>query len=77
MKRNMGNTDRMVRMLIAFLIIILFLTNVIEGTLGIALLFLAGIFILTTLIGFCPLYTIVGINTGRKGNSVDNIRINS
>jgi len=41
----------------------LYFTNVITGTLGIVLLVIAGVFVLTSLISFCPLYTILGINT--------------
>ena len=63
MKKNMGNADRIIRILIAGLIIGLYFTNVISGTLGIILLAFAGIFILTSLVGFCPLYSLVGLNT--------------
>lgn len=63
MKKNMGNTDRFIRVLIAVVIAGLFFTNVISGTLGIILLSLAGIFVLTSLVSFCPLYSIVGLNT--------------
>ena len=66
MKKNMGNIDKIVRVLIAIVIAVLFVTNIISGTLGIILLVLAGVFVLTSLIGFCPLYTLVGINTCPK-----------
>lgn len=66
MKKNMGNIDKIVRVLIAIVIAVLFFTNIISGTLGIILLVLAGVFVLTSLIGFCPLYTLVGINTCPK-----------
>jgi len=66
MKKNMGNIDKIVRVLIAIVIAVLFFTNVISGTLGIVLLVLAGVFVLTSLISFCPLYTLVGINTCPK-----------
>jgi hypothetical protein len=66
MKANMGSTDKMVRIIIAIVIAILFFTNVISGTLGIILLILAGVFVLTSLISFCPLYPIVGMNTKKK-----------
>jgi len=62
----MGSTDKMVRIIIAIVIAILFFTNVISGTLGIILLILAGVFVLTSLISFCPLYPIVGMNTKKK-----------
>jgi len=63
MKANMGSTDRMLRIIVAIVIAILFFTNVISGTLGIILLILAGVFVLTSLISFCPLYPLVGMNT--------------
>ena len=63
MKKNMGTADKVIRILIAALIAVLFFTDVISGTLGIVLLILAGIFVLTSLISFCPLYTIFGWKT--------------
>lgn len=62
----MGSIDKIIRILIAIVIAVLFFTNVISGTLGIVLLVLAGVFVLTSLISFCPLYTLVGINTCPK-----------
>jgi len=66
MKKNMGTIDIVIRIVIAILIAILFFTKVISGALGIVLLVLAGIFILTSLLGFCPLYLPFGINTKEK-----------
>jgi hypothetical protein len=66
MKTNMGSTDKMVRIIVAIIIAILFFTNVISGTPGIILLILAGVFILTSLISFCPLYFPFGISTKKK-----------
>jgi hypothetical protein len=63
MKKNMGNTDRIIRLIIAAVFAILYFTNTVTGTFGIILLVLAGVFILTSLISFCPLYTLVGLNT--------------
>lgn len=62
----MGNTDKIIRILVAIVIAGLFFTNIISGTLGIILLVLAGVFVLTSLISFCPLYTLVGVNTCPK-----------
>ena len=69
MKKNMGNADRIIRLLIAGIIAILFFTKVLSGTLGIVLLVLAGIFLLTSLVSFCPLYLPFGLNTcsNKKG----------
>jgi hypothetical protein len=70
MKKNMGNADRIIRLLVAAAITILFFTNIITGTVGIVLLVLAAIFVLTSLVGFCPIYAMVGMNTcaKRSGN---------
>jgi hypothetical protein len=63
MKKNMGTADRIVRVIVAVIIAALYFTNVITGTLGIILLALAGIFVLTSLISFCPLYAPFGLST--------------
>lgn len=68
MKSNMGSADKMVRLITAALIAVLYFTNVISGTFGIVLLALALIFVLTGLIGFCPLYLPFGISTRKKEN---------
>ncbi len=63
MKKNMGGLDRIVRFVVAAVIGILFYMNIIEGTLAYVLIALAGIFVVTSFISFCPLYTLVGLNT--------------
>ncbi len=63
MKKNMGSSDRIIRLIIAVVVGILYFTNVITGTLGIVLFVLAAIFVLTSFISFCPLYVPFGINT--------------
>ena len=63
MVRNMSNIDGYVRWIIAAAIAVLFFTKVISGTLGIVLLVLAGIFVLTGIVNFCPIYRIFGIST--------------
>jgi hypothetical protein len=63
MKKNMGSTDKVVRILIAVVIAILYWQGIIAGTLAYVLLSLAAIFVLTSLVSFCPLYTLVGLNT--------------
>lgn len=62
----MGSADRIIRLLVAALIAVLFFTGVVEGTVGIVLLIVAVVFALTSLISFCPLYPLVGVNTGKK-----------
>ena len=63
MKKNMGTTDKIIRLLIAAIFIGLFIADIVIGTLGIVLLVLAGIFIFTSVVSFCPLYSFFGINT--------------
>ncbi len=63
MKKNMGGIDKAIRISAAIIVAILYFTNTISGTLAIVLGVLAGIFVLTSLVSFCPLYTILGINT--------------
>lgn len=68
MKKNMGGLDRILRILAAALLVILFFTDVLTGTWGIISLVIAGMFILTSLFSFCPLYLPFGIKTlGKKG----------
>lgn len=66
MKANMGSTDKLLRIIAAIVIGILYFTNVITGTLGIILLVVAAIFLFTSLAGFCPAYTLIGMNTSKK-----------
>jgi uncharacterized membrane protein len=63
MKKNMGSTDRIIRSLLAITAIILYTTGIVTGTLVIGLMVLSGIFLLTSLVSFCPLYTLIGLNT--------------
>lgn len=62
----MGNADRIIRIIIAAVVAGLFFANIISGVLGIVLMALAGIFVLTSLISFCPLYAPFGISTCKK-----------
>ena len=63
MKKNMGGLDRIIRLVIAAVIGYLYYNGTIEGTLGYVLLAVAAIFVLTSLISSCPLYSLVGLNT--------------
>lgn len=63
MKKNMGTTDQIIRLSIAAVILILWFSQVITGTLGTVLLILAGVFALTSFVRFCPLYAPFGITT--------------
>lgn len=63
MKKNMGSADKIIRLIIAAVIGVLFYTGIIPGVLGIVLLVVAGIFVLTSFISFCPLYAPFGISS--------------
>lgn len=69
MKKNMGMADRIIRILVAVAIAILYFTHQISGTLAIIMLVVAGIFILTSFISFCPLYLPFGIRTNKKSST--------
>lgn len=67
MKQNMGGTDRILRVTIAVLLSVLYLSGVVEGALGTVLLVIAAIIWLTSLVAFCPLYLPFGLSTlGKK-----------
>jgi hypothetical protein len=57
MKRNMSNTDRIVRVVVAALFAYLYFGGIVTGTLGIVLVVLGAVFLLTSVVAFCPLYT--------------------
>ena len=66
MKPNMGAVDRIFRVLVAAVIAILYFTGTVSGTLGIVLLVLAGVFVATSVVSFCPLYAPFGMSTCPK-----------
>ncbi|SDF02764.1 Protein of unknown function [Pricia antarctica] len=66
MKRNMGSTDKVVRILAAVIIAALYYADYISGTVATILLVIAGIFIVTSFISVCPLYLPFGISTRKK-----------
>jgi len=68
MKKNMGMTDKIIRTLIAVVMLVLYFTNVVTGTIGIVLIVVSLVFLLTSLVSFCPLYTILGISSKQKEN---------
>lgn len=66
---NLAAADSIVRLVISVVIVILFLTGLIGGPLAAGLLSLAAVLVLTALVGFCPLYKILGADS-RKHRSV-------
>jgi hypothetical protein len=63
MKKNMGTVDKIIRILLAVMVIVLYLNGNITGVAAIILGIVAFVFIVTSLIGFCPLYAILKIST--------------
>lgn len=63
MKMNMGTIDRIIRLTLAAVIAILYLTGTVPGVAGIILIVIALIFAVTSFIGFCPLYTLLKVST--------------
>jgi len=63
MKANMGSTDRIIRVLIAAVFAVLYFTGTVTGTVGLVLLVLGAVFLLTSVVSFCPLYAPFGIST--------------
>ena len=66
MKSNLGSGDRIIRVMVAIVIAALYFANVISGTVALILLAVAAIFVLTSIMNFCPLYSIFGISTAKK-----------
>ena len=62
----MGSTDKIIRVIVAIIFSVLYFTQTVTGTLGIILLVVGGVFLLTSVISFCPLYVPFGINTCKK-----------
>lgn len=65
----MGYTDRIIRVLLAAVFAYLYFSGTITGTIGIVLVVLGGVFVATSFVSFCPLYTLVGLNTCSRKTS--------
>lgn len=63
MNKNIGITDKIIRIFLSVIIAVLFLTNVISGILGLVLLLFAAILLLTAFFSFCPTYRLIGIKS--------------
>lgn len=63
MEKNVGGTEKAIRLLVAVVAVALNLTGVTSGALAIVLYVVAGLMVLTSLLSFCPLWTVLGINT--------------
>jgi hypothetical protein len=63
LEKNMGKIDSGIRLTIAAVLFVLFLTKTVSGTIGYIDLGLAVLFTVTSFVGFCPLYKLVGIKS--------------
>lgn len=68
MKINMGSADRIIRIIVAAILASLYFMGVIKGTVAIILLIVSVIFVITSFVGFCPLYLPFGISTRKEKN---------
>ncbi len=66
MKKNMGSADKIIRIIVATIIAVLYFTDTINGILAIVLLVLAGVFVITSFVSFCPLYLPFGLSTYKE-----------
>lgn len=66
MKSNIGYIDKLVRILIAVLLLVLYFTDVISGAVAIDLFIVAAILLITAFINFCPIWHFLGISTKKK-----------
>lgn len=67
MKTNMGTTDRLIRTVIVVAIAALYFMGRIGGTLAIVLGVVAVVFLVTSIVGFCPAYLPFGFSTRKQG----------
>ncbi|GAA0876677.1 hypothetical protein GCM10009118_30870 [Wandonia haliotis] len=63
MKKNMGNIDKGIRIVVALLLLLAIYMELVTTPWSIILLVVAGVLVLTSFLNFCPLYTLFGINT--------------
>lgn len=66
MTPNMGTADRSIRTLLAVVFFVLYVAEVVTGTLGILLVVFGVVFVATSVVSFCPLYLPFGISTRPK-----------
>lgn len=70
MKKNVGTIDRVIRLVVSAILVYLYFSDIVTGTLGIVALIIAGVFTLTSLVGTCAIYALVGMSTiPKKENS--------
>ena len=65
----MSGADRIIRIIVAIILGVLYFTHTVTGTLGIVLLVVGIVFLLTSFVGFCPIYRIIGVSTCKTTNA--------
>lgn len=63
MKRNMSNIDRLIRAILAVVLVYLYIGGMVTGAFGIILVVLGVILLITSVLGFCPLYALLKFST--------------
>jgi len=66
MKKNIATVDRIIRVIIAIVFAVLYFGKIVPATIGLALFVVGIVFVLTSLIGYCPIYGILGMSTLKK-----------
>ena len=66
MKANIGSSDKLLRLAVAIVLILLFYKEILSDMWGLIALFVALLLTITSLINFCPLYALFKINTAKK-----------
>ena len=66
MKINMGGADRIIRILVAAVFAYLYFSGTVTGVFGIVLVVVGAVFLITSLFGICPLYSLLGVNTCKR-----------
>jgi hypothetical protein len=70
MRKNLSSADKVIRILVAAAIVTVYLLNKVDGTTAIILLIGAGVLVLTSLFNFCPLYSMLGLSSRKKKQTV-------
>lgn len=63
MQKNVGTIDKVIRIAVAVILVVLYITDVLSGTAGTVALIAAGALVATSAVSFCGLYTVIGVNT--------------
>jgi hypothetical protein len=70
MKKNVNSIDKVIRILLAVVLVVLILTNQVAGTLAIIFGVLAVVLLLTSFLSFCPIYALLNISTLKKSDKI-------